>query len=102
MNRETFNKQLHIMYNSRYGAKMVEPTISNNLLYVKDTSANRDLMTKKLGAPIVPSGEYTYIEVDMDNRTWRTCFTYEWIYRGFPQMTPIQDVFNKLDNKTHG
>ena len=72
-------------------------TFPENIKYIKDTENNRGVLTLKLGNPkFVQNCEYSYIEVNTKEKTWRTCFSFEWLYRNQPPLMNINQLIKLL------
>lgn len=63
------------------------------IVYVEDNPDNFTTLTKKLG-PIkaLIDREKTYLEINLNNKTWRKCFSFEWLYRNQPKLSDIKDL----------
>lgn len=73
-----------------YRPKEVFPS---NIKFLKDTDANRRRLTEKFG--LAKSGDlwdYSYIEVNTDKNEWRSCFSFEWLYRNQPPLVNIDEI----------
>jgi hypothetical protein len=69
----------------------------DNILYVKDTDENRRKLTEKLGKTrIADLWDYSYIEINKDTKEWRTCFSFEWLYRNPPPLKTINEVMGEI------
>lgn len=64
----------------------------SHIIYLEDDPYNRKKMIEKFGVPTLSSSDYTYIELDIDKKTWRSCYTFEWLYRNPPPITEINEV----------
>lgn len=64
-----------------------------NKVYIKDTDENRRKMSEKYGVhKFGDLWDYSYIELDTDTNEWRTCFSFEWLYRNSPPLKDINEV----------
>ena len=87
------DEKLKPEYNNKTMKDPYPPEITpENIKYVSDNPANRKLLTEKLGEPKWPHKWYTYLEIDTTEKTWRSCFMYEWMYRNPPELSNINDV----------
>lgn len=67
-------------------------TIPNHIKMVKDTYKNRDILREILGDPKLLYNEFAYIEVNLIDKTWRSTFSYEWLYRNQPTLISIEEL----------
>ena len=67
-------------------------TFPPHIKFVEDNPANRKLLYEKLGGSLLCFDERTYIEVNTHDKTWRTCFSFEWLYRDAPPLVEIKDL----------
>jgi len=70
-----------------------EETYPENVKYVHDTPENRKLMSKLYGNPIFTVSNYSYIRFNTLEKTWRTSFDIEWLYRNPPPVVEICEIF---------
>jgi len=64
-----------------------------NLIYIKDTDENRRKLTEKLGrSRIADLWDYSYIEINKNTKKWRTCYTFEWLYRNQPTLKTLNEA----------
>lgn len=70
----------------------IQETFPENLKYVRDTPENRERLKEKLGPERIYTKDITYLEVDTNNKSWRICFSFEWLYRNPPPLTNIKDL----------
>lgn len=81
---------------ARAAAPYVQEWFPDHMKYVKDTMDNRDIMWELLGNGWIYTNEECYIVVDTYNKTWRTSFYFEWLYRNPPPLTEIEDLKKML------
>ena len=62
--------------------------------FVKDTNENRKLLEEKLGKCKFLFDNYSYIEINTKDNTWRTCMDFEWLYRDTPPLISIEEFIN--------
>ena len=67
-------------------------TFPPSVKFVKDNPVNRKILFDKLGESLLCFPEYTYIEVNTHDKTWRTCMAFEWLYRDKPPLIEIKDI----------
>ena len=60
-----------------------------HICLIKDTNENRTFLENELGKPKFISDNYSYIEINLQENTWRTCLDYEWLYRNMPPLIDI-------------
>lgn len=74
-------------------------TFQDHIKYISDTNENREILSNRFGKPTFQFDSYTYIEIDLLNKTWRSCLGYEWLYRNTPPLTSIDDLLTlELNN----
>ena len=72
-------------------------TFPEHIKYIKDTDNNRGVLTLKLGNPkFVQNWEHSYIEINTKEKTWRTCNSFEWLYRNQPPLMNINHLIKLL------
>jgi hypothetical protein len=49
-----------------------------HIKFVKDTDENRQLLEQKLGKTKFLFDNYSYIQINTKDNTWRTCMDIEW------------------------
>lgn len=49
----------------------------NHIKFVKDTNEHRRLLENKLGKSKFIYNNYSYIEINLQENTWRTCHDFE-------------------------
>lgn len=69
-----------------------EESPPSHIKYLTDSPGTRIVLERRMGKPIIASEDYTYIELNMDDKTWRTCFMYEFLYRNTPSLSHIDEV----------
>lgn len=79
-----------------YGEEKYRPGI----YYINDNTENR-MTLNYIGLEGEPQmwlkqSTYLYIEVDVNKKTWRTTFDYEWLYRNPPTLSTIAEIHNLL------
>jgi len=62
--------------------------------FTEDTNENRKLLEDKLGKPKFLVDEYSYIEINTKDNTWRNCMTFEWLYRNVTPLISIEEFIN--------
>ena len=67
----------------------------SDIVYVEDTNLNQQILEEKLGPPTI-LGNRTYLEVNINQKTWRECFTFEWLYRNGPVLVDIDELIDEL------
>lgn len=73
--------------------RYVKEVFPDNKVYIKDTDENRRIMTQKYGInKLGDLWDYSYIELDTDTNEWRTCLSFEWLYRNQPSLKNINDL----------
>jgi hypothetical protein len=65
-----------------------------HIKFVKDTNENRRLLEEKLGKTKFLFGDYSYIEINTKDNTWRNCMDFEWLYRDTPPLISIEEFIN--------
>lgn len=65
-----------------------------NIIYIRDTAANRITLSEKLGEPMMLGEEFCYLIINTTDKTWHSSHPFEWLYRDAPPLTPI-DVIKK-------
>ena len=70
----------------------IQETFPEHIKYVQDTPENRERLGEKLGPEKIYSKDITYLEVDLNKKSWRVCFAYEWLYRNPPPLTSINNL----------
>jgi hypothetical protein len=67
--------------------------------FIKDTKENRKLLESILGKPKFIFGDYSYIGIDLQEKTWRTYLNFEWLYTTPPTTTiSIEVIVEELRN----
>lgn len=69
---------------------------SDSVKFIKDTEHNRKILTDRLGKPDFIFDDYSYIEIDINKKTWKTHLTIHWLYRNQPPIIELSDVFTIL------
>lgn len=82
-----------------------EEVYSPHILYVKSNDKNLEDLDniKSLKGFQIYGISKSYIEVDIEKLTWRTCFEYEFLYRNIPPINTVEDIKavlrkNKIEN----
>jgi hypothetical protein len=66
-----------------------------HIKFVKDTPKNRRLLEEKIGEnSSIICDDYSYIEINTKDNTWRNCLSFEWLYRNPPPLISIKEVIN--------
>lgn len=63
-----------------------------HIKFVKDTNEHRKLLESKLGKPKFIFDNYSYIEINLQENSWRTCLDFEWLYRDKPPLISIEEL----------
>lgn len=75
-----------------YGEEQYPPGI----YYVIDNTENR-IALNYIGLSVEYSSHVsTALHVDLNKKTWRTTFDYEWLYRNPPILSTIVEIHNLL------
>lgn len=56
----------------------------DNLIYIRDTPTNRELIKSILGEAKLEIPMEAYIVINQDTKEWETTFVFEWLYRNAP------------------
>lgn len=71
-----------------------------NIIYIKDTDENRRKLAEKLGNhKFADLWDYSYIEINKNTKEWRTCFSFEWLYRNPPPLKTINEALKEIDGR---
>lgn len=68
----------------------------DNILFMKDTPANRDLIKELLGEAAYSLGNTAFIKIDTEKKDWIGCPDFEWLYRDSPPLHSIEEIKSKL------
>lgn len=74
-----------------------EEIFPKNIRFLIDDECdiNRQQLTEIFGDiklhPVFHKG-HSYLEVDLEKKTWRTCMDFEWLYRNTPPITTIEQM----------
>jgi len=66
-----------------------------HIKYVLDTPENRKVMTKLYGKNLFSHMCFSYIRFNTINKTWRSSFDIEWLYRNPPPVVEICEIFKE-------
>lgn len=77
----------------------IQEIFPDNLKYLKDTQNNRVLVGNILGKASLEYVDISYIEIDLNDNSWRTCFNFEWLYRNTPPLITVEELKNILDER---
>lgn len=72
---------------------------SSNIKHIKDTVQNRVLLENMLGKGDVWDHQYSYIKINIEDKTWMTSFDFEWLYRNQPPLITIEELQSKWLSK---
>lgn len=71
-------------------------SIQNGQLVVLDSIHARNFLDSLLERNYVLEGFCTYLVIDVEKKTWRTSFDFEWLYFNKPPITDLQEIKNIL------
>lgn len=70
-----------------------EEVFSKHIKYVEDTVNNRLKLTELYGDNLMGRLPYSsYIEINIQKKSWRICFDFEWLYRDVPPLIKIEEL----------
>ena len=70
-----------------------QETFPENIRFVRDNPYNRIYLIEKLGKPkFLIESESAYIEIDMNTKTWKNTYSFQWLYRNPPPLTNIEKI----------
>jgi hypothetical protein len=69
----------------------------DNIKFVEDTPQNRQTFYDLLGLPkFILSTDWSYIEIDTKEKSWRTHLSVFWLYRNEPPLIDVVDAITIL------
>ena len=99
------HKELSEQINNNINQKCVtytpypQETFPEHILFMKDTNENRGILTLQLSdqkiEPLM-SKDFTYIEINLVEKSWRVCNAFEWLYRNSPPLIDIEDLLSLI------
>jgi hypothetical protein len=72
-----------------------------HIKFVKDTIENREKLKSLLGEPALMFDDFVYIQINIEDNTWRTTFSYEWLYRNQPPLLTLDEFINQYKTNYH-
>ena len=63
-----------------------------HIKYIRDTDEIRILIENRLGKPYLVYDNHSYIEINLQENTWKTCMDFQWLYRDKPPCISIEEL----------
>jgi len=77
---------------------MVRTEYPDNLIHIRDTDENREIVRSILGDP-VSLWDRSYIVVNVVDGTWYTDFTYRYLYCDQPKVIDVKELIPILTTR---
>lgn len=72
--------------------------LPEHIKFVENTTLYRDFLESKLGKPKIDLGGHSYIEINLNENSWRVCLDFEWLYRDKPPLISMEELGNVIFN----